>query len=265
MRTATPPVEYAPIFNWSPARSRRLSLISFITASVLLHAFCFYIFQIVYPPTVALLPPPARVNFITPDSEEGRVLLRWIEAEDPALSSITQRSPEGLPFGLPKTEHVPSYFNRRPSLKGLPPAEPDLRVPSSSPPAPVALSRPAVSVTPAITPTEVVFSSELAMFGAANFPPHDFIAATNEPPQAAQFRVGISARGQVRYCLLENSSGDSHLDDQARRHLVLCRFPAAQEQVSKVQSAELHWGTAIFEWGNDLATASPASRKSSAP
>src|SRR3978361_9910 len=108
MRSVAPPVGYTPIFNWGPARSRKVSLISFIAASAVLHAFCFYIFQIIYPPTVALLPPPARVNIITPDSEEGRVLLRWLEAEDPALSSITQRWPESSDFALPKAEHVPS-------------------------------------------------------------------------------------------------------------------------------------------------------------
>ncbi|HEV8185617.1 MAG TPA: hypothetical protein VGP40_06640, partial [Chthoniobacterales bacterium] len=77
-------VDFAPLFDWSPPRRRKLSIISFIAASTALHALCFYVFQIIYPPTIALLPPPARVNLITAASEEGRVLLRWIEAEDPA-------------------------------------------------------------------------------------------------------------------------------------------------------------------------------------
>ena len=101
MRPATPAIEYTPIFNWSPARSRKVSIISFIAASAVLHALCFYIFQIIYPPTVALLPPPARVSIITPASEEGRLLLRWIEAEDPALSSTTQRPPDASSFARP--------------------------------------------------------------------------------------------------------------------------------------------------------------------
>ncbi len=83
--------EFTPVFDWSPRRGRKLSLISFITASAVVHALCFYVFQVIYPPTVALLPPPARVTVISPNTDEGRLLLRWIEAEDPALSSTTQR------------------------------------------------------------------------------------------------------------------------------------------------------------------------------
>ena len=56
----------------------------------MLHALCFYAFQIIYPPAVALLPPPGRVTVIAPNTQEERVLLRWLEAEDPALASTTQ-------------------------------------------------------------------------------------------------------------------------------------------------------------------------------
>jgi hypothetical protein len=65
------PHEFAPVFNWTPPRNRNVSLISFIAGSAVLHALCFYVFQIIYPPTVALLPPPARVNIITPATEKA--------------------------------------------------------------------------------------------------------------------------------------------------------------------------------------------------
>ncbi|MEP7078228.1 MAG: hypothetical protein ABI795_04300, partial [Chthoniobacterales bacterium] len=66
------------VFRWDSPDRRRWGLALFIATSVALHAICFYVFQITYPPTVALLPPPARVNLITPATEEGRVLLRWV-------------------------------------------------------------------------------------------------------------------------------------------------------------------------------------------
>ena len=50
---------------------------------------CFYAFQIIYPPAVALLPPPGRVTMIAPNTHEERVLLQWLEAEDPAIASTT--------------------------------------------------------------------------------------------------------------------------------------------------------------------------------
>src|SRR5712691_8651637 len=119
------------LFNWDSPRDRKLAITVFLALSFVAHAACFYIFQIVYPPTVALLPPPARVSLITPDSEEGRTLLRWIDAEDPVLAFTTQRPPEARLRALPRVEHVPSYLALAPALKEIPPLVLDLRTPSS--------------------------------------------------------------------------------------------------------------------------------------
>jgi hypothetical protein len=56
------------IFSWDSPQGRKITIAIFLALSVVGHALCFYIFQIVYPPTVALLPPPARLTLITPDS-----------------------------------------------------------------------------------------------------------------------------------------------------------------------------------------------------
>ena len=77
------------VFDWDTTQRRRLTIAGFLLASVLLHVFCFYVFQIIYPPAVALLPPPGRVSVIAPNSEENGVLLSWIKAEDTALESNT--------------------------------------------------------------------------------------------------------------------------------------------------------------------------------
>jgi hypothetical protein len=52
------------LFSWDSPRRRRTMLAAFLVLSLMAHALCFYIFQIVYPTPVALLPPPARVTFI---------------------------------------------------------------------------------------------------------------------------------------------------------------------------------------------------------
>jgi hypothetical protein len=246
------PAEFVPIFNWSPWRSRKVSLISFIVGSAVLHALCFYIFQIVYPPTVSLLPPPARVNLITPETEEGRVLLRWIEAEDPALSSTTQRGADAVAFTPPRPAHVPTYLNRQPALRELPPYQRDLSVPSSRPPSPVSLPRATSPASAAVTPTAITFSGQSEEFGSPQLPPLQFTASSKEPPQAAQFRVGIDARGDVRHCFVQVSSGDRALDEQARRYLLLCRFPEIAAPLAEPKSGTT-WGTATVEWGNDVA------------
>src|ERR1700747_1048486 len=109
------------LFTWDSHRRQRTILAAFLVLSLTAHALCFYLFQIVYPAPIALLPPPGRVTFIAPQSEEGRTLLRWIDAEDPAVAFTTDPPPGARLGALPKTEHLPSYSTVKPILKELPP------------------------------------------------------------------------------------------------------------------------------------------------
>jgi len=249
------------IFNWeSPRRGNRM-IAGFLATSLLAHAACFYIFQIVYPPTVALLPPLTGVSLITPDSEDGRTLLHWIEAEDPALASTTKRPPDGKAYGLPKVQHVPSYFATEPALKQVPPLSVDLRIPSSQPPGAVSMIHPKGAPTIAAAPTTVVFSKDLESLGRPELPAPKFVASSNQSPEAVHFRIAVSSYGEIRYCFLLNSSGDRALDEQARKYLMACRFwprPGTGEE-------PLIWGIATVEWGNDLAGSQPASTSTVTP
>jgi hypothetical protein len=250
------------IFHWEAPRPRQLAIAGFLFASIVGHAFCFYMFQIIYPPAVALLPPPAHVTVIASNTEEGRTLLRWIEAEDPALASITQRPPDAKTVLLPALQHVPSYLNTQPSLKKLPPLISDLRVPSSQPSAPVPLARARKAPAMLTVPTTVTFSSELADLGAPQEPGVKWSASTREPPQSAEFHVAVTDRGLLRYCFLERSSGDAALDEQAQKYLALCRFTGSARENSATEK-QLIWAMATFEWGNDVTL--PPSSSSEAP
>ncbi len=245
-------VEFTPLFDWSPPRRRKLSIISFIGASTALHALCFYVFQIVYPPTIALLPPPARVNLITAASEEGRVMLRWIEAEDPALSSTTQRPPGAASLAPPIANHVPSYTNWQPALRQVPPLLPDLRIPSARPPGPVPIRGQTQPQPAAVVASALRFGAEGEALGLSTIPPLHFTASRREPPQPAEFRVAIGDDGTVRHSFLEHSSGDGALDEQARQAIALSRFPEIQNRKATMENG-LFWTTATIEWGNDLA------------
>lgn len=239
------------IFNWSEPRSRNLAIAGFVGASFALHLAGFYLFQVVYPPTVSLLPAPQRVNLLTATSEQTATLLHWIDAEDPALISATRRPLHAQRYEIGKVEHIPSYFAVEPALKEPPPLTVDLRLPSVEAPGPVPMqNRPPVSPTK-ISPTSVTFSNELGELGQASFDSANFKASLREPPQNAQFRIAVDAGGAVRYCFILNSSGDAALDQQAREHLALCRF--APRPTS--DGEPLIWGIATIEWGNDVASA----------
>ena len=247
------------LFRWEKPRRRKVAIAGFLLASAALHALCFYLFQVVYPPAISLLPPPAQVSVIAPTSPEARTFLNWLNAEDPALATQTQRPAEARAFQLPKLAHVPSYVAVPPRLKE-PPARPTIdSVPSAMPPAPVPVAPVAKPAPPLLAPTTVVFSGALGQLAVA-LPDLKFKASVEEAPPAARFRVAVDSLGVVRYLFLERSSGDAALDAQARRYLVLCRFEPGPPLRN---SPGLTWASASFEFGSDLGL--PPAAAESAP
>jgi len=252
------------VFGWEKPGRGKWTLSGFLLASLVLHAFGFYLFQIVYPPAVALLPPPGRVSLIAPDTDEGRQLLRWLEAEDPALASTTQLAPDAKALVLPTIQHAPSYLGRQPALKDLPPAPPALRIPSARPPAPIEKpSFPAAIVTKPV-PTAIRFSPELDSLIPPQTPELKFTASTREAPEPARFLIAVNEKGEVRHCFLQSSSGDPGLDEQARKYLALTRFPAIRNSPSSTV-ASLTWGAATLAWGNDVTPPPSSSPTPNAP
>jgi hypothetical protein len=233
------------LFAWDAPQRRRSTLILFLVASAILHAFGFYVFQVVYPPTAALLPAPARLTVISPDDPESLALLRWVEAEDPALASTTLRPSDYQPFTLPKLEHVPWFKSHEPQLRTLPLTETDLSIPSSA--AVGRLPRPRLeSPLPLITRKTGAIFSNLPAQSTPTFPAFTFHLSRPDAPANARFRIAIDRTGAVRYCFLIDSSGDTALDEQARQFLLLCRFP------SRTETGPL-WSIATILWGNDFA------------
>jgi len=227
-------------------------LAAFLVLSLVAHALCFYVFQIVYPTPVALLPPPGRVTFIAPDSEEGRTLLRWIDAEDPALAFTTHPAPGARLGALPKTDHVPSYSTVEPILKELPPLKPDLRIPSCRPPGTVRSPAWKTASAKGTARTFVSFSKELDQFGTPTVPQSRVARSNEETPETLRFRVAVNDLGEIHYCFPINSSGDPALDEQARLQVVRSRF-SQNRQTDTKPGFSLVWGMATIQWGSDVA------------
>lgn len=245
---------YAPVpggllFRWERPRRRRAAIAGFLLASLALHALCFYLFQIVYPPAISLLPPPAQVSVIAPTSDDARAFLNWLDAEDPALATRTERPADARAFQLPKLAHIPSYLAVPPKLKELPPRMKSHAAPSAMPPAPVTVVPAASSAPPPPAPTVLLFSDELSDL-PVTCPDLKFQASLRgAAPESVRFRVAVDSLGMVRYSFLEQSSGDGALDEQARHYLALCRFAMAERPES---GGALTWATATFQFGTDL-------------
>ena len=239
------------IFGWEKPGRGKWTLGGFLLASFVMHAFGFYLFQIVYPPAVALLPPPGRVSLIAPNSDEGRQLLRWIEAEDPAIASTTLPAPDAKALVLPTIQHAPSYLGRQPALRDLPPAPPAVRIPSANPPAPVEKPVPPTQLTTRPVATVIRFAPQFVSLISPQTPELKFTASSREAPQAARFLIAVNDKGEVRHCFLQDSSGDAALDEQARKYIVASRVPAVLNSPSS-SPGSLTWGDATVEWGNDI-------------
>src|SRR4051812_6860615 len=180
------------VFGWEKPGRGKWTLSGFLLASLAVHAFGFYLFQIVYPPAVALLPPPGRVSLIAPNSDEGRQLLRWIEAEDPALASTTMPQPDAKALVMPTIQHAPSYIGRQPALKDLPPAPPALRIPSAHPPPRVKkLPSPPQLVTKPVA-TVIRFSPQFVSLISPQTPELKFTSSSHESPEPARFLIAVN-------------------------------------------------------------------------
>ena len=131
------------------------------------------------------------------------------------------------------------------------------------PPAPVAVEAAVPPATPLSAPTTIAFSEALRD-RAISRPEIRWRASLRGAPQNARFRIAVDAEGIVRYCLLEQSSGDAALDEQGRHYLALCRFgvepgpnvpsgvPIYVSHVYDELRSPLIWATASFDFGNDL-------------
>src|SRR5207248_7964964 len=127
---------------------------------------------------------------------------------------------------LPKLQHIPSYATHEPKLKDLPPASPDLSIPSSAAIGPIrapTLNTAALAL-PVAHKTSLQFSESADALGVPAVPGFTFQASRIDAPANARFRVAIDGTGVMRFCFLIESSGDPALDEQGRRFLQSCRF-----------------------------------------
>ncbi len=238
----TQPENHRLIFRW-PERSASFVLPTLFVLSVAAHALTFYVFQVVYPPTVSIAPPPAQVTLLTPSNPQNEALLRWIDAQDPANARAME---EALPPGLGEIHYTPSYA----TVHTLPKPVEHEQEPTAFPPAhdPLELIAPAVAHTekpfPAVH-SSLSFSETLRGRDAAPGAPVTVLARSSTSLPPSVFLVGISDRGEVRYCFLQEGSGHRAIDTEAEELL-------RKHDFKRVEGAPpLTWGFATFIWGAD--------------
>jgi hypothetical protein len=246
-----PPAK-ALLFSAQETRVIPWTLLGFILLSACIHAFGFYIFQIVYPPVARAGPPPVQVGLIAPGTPEADAILRWIDSEDPALAAEPGHA--AIP-GLMSLPYIPSYasVHARPAM--APSTDQPLRYPdglSGLDLVKIAASQPAAPPRPPPpAATTLSLSGPLENAVLEKEPSFDSLhEADLGELQPARFLLGVSDQGEVRYVFLQDPSGDKTLDAAASRLLGQVRFRPC--------STPLTWGFATFFWGS-AAYARPSS------
>jgi hypothetical protein len=242
-------------FAWPTRLKSSWRLAGLIFAMLFLHSAAFFLFQAATPvinPPPRTAPPVQLLTAFTPDgrvSPENQSLLRWIEAEDPALVA---RIPNVEMPPLPSVPYRPSYTEYRtaplvappePVTVQFPPARDALSLIMSGAPAPQRTQEP---VKP--QPTRIALSANLASRAPAqiNFQPK---ARTTKSVEPAQFIVGVSESGEVQFIFpqQEDSDGAAPLIAEAVEFLGSLNFTPTSEST-------VAWGTATVEWGDEIAS-----------
>jgi hypothetical protein len=227
-------------------------LLGFIGLSIVTHAFAFLIFQVVYPQKVTIPPPSMQVALLTPSTPEQQAILRWVDAEDPALAA---GGAVAVPPSIFEIPYQPSYATLRTPPRTMAAA----RERPEPPPSPISLPflpeiapalPPAAKQTAAVPGSAAEFGGLLA---SRSFQPGAALAVrAANPLEPATFLIAVNADGQVTNVFRQHSSGDDAADRGAADYLAAGTFSArAGEPVA--------WGLATITWGREI-YAEPATK-----
>ncbi len=249
-------VERALIFAWERVRRVPVILPGFIVLVLFGHIGVFFLFRVVYPPQASLEMPHPTITVLDRSRPDHQALLRWADAEDIAPAS-TQTS---ITDRLLEVSYRPSYATVRTAPLTLPPET--TRVQYPPPRDPLALIRsveakPAAPVAlPPSAPTLVRFSGELArrVRGQQTLALEKRSAKEMEP---AEFLIGVTDRGELRFVVLQRSSGNETMDAQASELLSRLELAPSADPIT--------WGRATIQWGADAYRAETPSAKPPTP
>jgi hypothetical protein len=240
-------------FFWPARRKSSWRFAGLIFAMLFAHSAAFFLFQaatpvINSPPRTA---PP--IQLLTPFGADGRIsaekesLLRWIDAEDPALVARVPNIEMPPPM---EVEYRPSYATPRtpplllppePATVQFPPARDVLTLIMSGMPAREVAREPL-----APRRTEVRFSSNLAkrVTTPPAFTPQHRVT---QLVQMSQFLVGVTAAGETQFVFPQKQESGSvpALEREAAAFLAGLQFKPDAATPILWASVQVHWGDDI--------------------
>jgi len=228
----------APVltFNWQRSRWFKDPLLPLLLVSALGHLLLFMLLQVVSTEKVTAPDREREMQFLSAEISEHKALLDAVEAETPLAALSHQLLPvESLlsrPYASPFIDSKPApreaFLWKNPATVPLPKAS----FPSIATPSPK-------QVRPVPFEGRVVVDDGLKgrLQGTPPGTPSPPAGKTLEQPE---FLLGVSAPGEVKFVVLQKSSGDGEADRTAEHFLRRIVFTASDR--------DLEWGHARLEW-----------------
>ncbi len=246
------PKRDATIFDWSGAHRSSWMLAMFIFLSLFAHSAAFF-FVHVSESERHLIPKSAQpVQLLTrfgadgAPSPENEAMLRWIEAEDPA---VVARIPQVEPAGLLDVPYRPSYAVFRTQPRDIPAEPPVIQYPPARDSMSYILDAdrkpPAQLPDAPETATAIIFHGPFAVRAGGELRAKPAMTSS-QSLRAVELLAGATSEGEVPFCYVQKGSGSAEMDSEAVRLVSAVRLAPGGPKIS--------WGTVIVRWGSDSAT-----------
>ena len=240
-------------FDWSRVAPVSLRLFFFLILSWVAHGFCFYLFQVVYPPSERFSPSPARITFLTPNDAASQAMLREVEDRIVFINSSGWESAAKRSAKRNAIEFKPSFAEHELKLKTMPApvpvelsSDPLMFLGPLLPPrlAPEALAsteidsvRLAREVVPSIKPGPGLSDRPVVAPGNWNWA-LDRVGELKG--REVTLMVGIDAEGKPQHVLPHSGIGEE-LDGRIVTSSRNIQFEPAP-------GTDLQWGKLLFRW-----------------
>ena len=237
-------------FDWGRgAGGRPVWLVFFVLVSVIGHAACFYLFQVVYPPQKRELLRPVEVTVLDPSDPLTSDVLRRIDDRVVAFDARGSLGALGVPADLNEVNFHPFFENYEPALRDLPPAESE--TPTLFAAGRLYLPPPTGAVSPEVpekaSPVPEMKPVIKLRWGARVRKVVRPFVWKPDPPVArpqdsevAVFYIGVDRTGRIVHSLPEQSAG-TEMDGALHRALRGTRFAPADGE-------GIDWGWAEIRW-----------------
>lgn len=227
------------VFDWS--RENRGERLPFLLGiSLLGHMLCFYLFQVVYPTTTAVLPRSAEVTVLDPNRPQDRGIQEWAESNNPATASAPELNSDLIAKVVPPYHPISSTLTPE-LMPMIPPA-----VKKAGPPLVIAPDDLLPLRPPPQNPTKPQ-SFETRLFIGSTLQDRAPETVLSLPPTMAlspvtSMFIGVGPSGSVDFVFVRQSAGSSELDQKAEKMVKNVRFRPA---------SKTSWGVITIRWGSN--------------